>query len=401
MISGVLVPFSAFITAALIALKAIPAIITVSRLKGLTDIPDSDRKIHKNHVPNLGGVGLYGGFIISYNIWIGSFLPAYLPALLAATAILFFTGIKDDVLVISPLKKLAGQIAAATIIVLLGDIQIPGLDGLFGVNSFMFYSGEVFSIFAIIIIINAYNLIDGIDGLAGMISILGIIVFGIWFAIGGHHAETVLCFTLAGSLAGFIYYNFEPARIFLGDTGSQITGLIMAVAAFRLAQLNPVTTGLPLYAPSIFIFSVMIIPMFDTLQVIIKRLSKGKSLFEADKNHIHHLLLDLGMRHYQAVILLTLFNMVIVICSFLISSWNVYIYIATVLTMALLILPGIRGLKFIKTRICNYDKDNVLNNGINYLDELFDDNVNGNGAEDKNRGKRVFEREDYIGSRRN
>lgn len=351
MITGILFSILALFISFWVTLKAIPAIIKVSTLKGLMDKPDGERKLHKNIVPNLGGVGMFAGFIIAYGVSVGFDMPPYFPALISAVTILFFVGIKDDILVIAPLKKLAGQIVAAAIIVFIGKIQLPGLDGLFGIAAFHPVAGQIFSLLTIIFIINAYNLIDGVDGLAGMIAIVASYVFGLWFLWGGHYAEAVLSFSLAGALVGFMFHNFEPARIFMGDTGSLIIGFILSVTAFRVVQLNPETSGFVLQSPVIFVFSVMSIPIFDTLRVIVLRLSKGISPLKADANHMHHFLIRLGLRHYQVALVLAFFNIVIVFTSLLLQTWNVYLYLGVVMLMAASILPLIKGIKSLLVRL--------------------------------------------------
>ncbi len=334
----------ALIISFIITFIAIPPIIYISRAKGLMDSQDEPHKIHNGKIPNLGGIGLFGGFMISFCITIGFHLPSYLPSMIASLIILFFIGLKDDVFKIDWFKKLIGQIIAASIIVIIGGIHIPGLDGLFGIYNFPEYSGMLFSIFSIIIIMNAFNLIDGIDGLAGMISIVVSLVFGIWFLVGGHYAESVLCFSLAGSLIAFVYFNFEPAKIFLGDSGSLMIGFVLSVSAFRIMQLNGSTSGLILDAPAIFALSVMIVPMFDTFRIIVLRISRGFSPFCSDKNHIHHYMLKWGFKHYQIALILTSFNLTVVIISFFINSWNPHIYLLTILFLGILILPIIKGL---------------------------------------------------------
>jgi UDP-GlcNAc:undecaprenyl-phosphate/decaprenyl-phosphate GlcNAc-1-phosphate transferase len=340
---GILFTLFALITSFLITFKAIPAIIKVAHLKGLTDQPDGDRKLHKKIIPTLGGVGMFAGFMVSYGIWIGFYMPHYISALVAAVTILFFVGIKDDILVISPYKKLIGQIIAAVVIVFFGGVHIPGLDGLFGIQNFPFYTSKLFSVFAIIIIINAYNLIDGVDGLAGIVSLVGSYAMGVWFLWGGHYPEAILCFALAGALVGFMFHNFEPAKIFMGDTGSLIIGFILSVSGFRLVQLNGVTGGLALDAPAIFVFSIMIIPMFDTFRVICIRMLNGRSPLKADSNHLHHFLLRLGLRHYQVALTLGIANLAIILVSLLINSWNVYLYFGALVLMSLTIIPIVRA----------------------------------------------------------
>ena len=361
---GSIFTFFALITSFVITYKAIPSIILISRLKGLTDKPDGKRKLHKEIIPTLGGVALFGGLLVSYAIWVGKNPPHYLAALIASLVVLFFIGIKDDILVINNYTKLAGQFIAASIIVFMGGISIPGLDGLFGITSFPSFSGELFSVFAIIVIINAYNLIDGIDGLAGMVSIIGSTVFGIWFYAGGHYHEAILSFALVGALVGFTLHNYEPAKIFMGDTGSQLIGFTMAITGFKLMQINGYTPGFSLNSPAIFVFSVMIIPIYDTMRIIIIRVFKGASPMTADANHIHHFLLRLGMRHSKIAIYLSFFNVLIILASLYINSWNVHIYFAAVLFMAASILPFLSSLTMLEKKYTSAQNPDYQINGF-------------------------------------
>ncbi len=337
----------ALITGFVISVKAIPIIIKDSKYRKLADYPDGVRKLHSDSIPRLGGVAIFAGFLISYGIWAGFYLPEFLPAVVASLTILFFVGVKDDINGITPKKKIAGQILAAGIVVFIGGIKIPGLDGLSGITTFPFYTGELFSIFTIIIIINAFNLIDGIDGLAGTISMLASSVFGAWFLAGGHYPEAILSFSLVGALAGFLRFNFQPAKIFMGDTGSQVLGFILAISGFRLMQLNPTTPGFMLAAPSVFVFSVMIIPMFDTFRVIVLRIGRGVSPFKADCNHVHHCLMWMGLSHAKITLYLVLFNIVIILTGLLVNSWNVHLYFVVVSMMPAFILPVFRGLRML------------------------------------------------------
>lgn len=350
-ITGSVISLLALIIGFYIAFKSIPAIIKVSKLRGLVDAPDGERKLHKNVVPNLGGIGVFAGFVISYGIFIGFDLPRYFPALISAITILFFVGIKDDILVIAPLKKLAGQIVAAVLVVYVGGIYIPGLDGLFGIDLFPVWFAKIFSVVAIIYIINAYNLIDGVDGLAGILAIVSSYVLGMWFLLGGHYGDAILCFSITGAILGFMMHNFEPARIFMGDTGSLIIGLILAIASFRLVQLNPITPGIQLNAPAVFILSIMIVPIFDAFRVSVIRLAKGTSPLKADNNHIHHFLLRLGLRHYQIALVLAFFNISIITISFMIQYIDIHVYLMVVVGSAALIPPTMVLLKDIFVHI--------------------------------------------------
>ncbi len=342
MIEGILITTGALLASFVITFKAVPSIIYISEIKRHYDEPDGERKIHRNIVPTLGGIALFAGFLIACGTFFGQYSPDYLSPMVASLLILFFIGIKDDILVLSSKKKLAGQIIAAGIIVFAGGIKVPGLDGLFGITHFPPYAGEFFSIFAIVIIINAYNLIDGVDGLAGMISLAGALIFGVWFLAGGHYAEAILCFSLVGALVGFLLHNFEPAKIFMGDTGSQLIGFVLAVAGFRLIELNAVTTVFILDSPAVFVFSVMIIPMFDTIRVIAIRVYRGISPLRADSRHIHHVMLRLGLSHSSIALTLTFLSLVIVASGLYLNLWSVYFNFLVLLGMAASILPLIK-----------------------------------------------------------
>ncbi len=329
------------------AYKAIPVIINISKLKGLTDNPDEKRKIHDRKVPNVGGVGVFFGFVVSCGLAICNFIPDYFTIMTASLIILFFIGIKDDILVIDWRKKLAGQILAGGLIVFAGGIYVPGLDGLFAIYNFPQYTGMLFSVFAIIIITNSFNLIDGVDGLAGTLSLIASAVFGTWFILGGHYSEAIILFSLTGALAAFLFFNFEPAKIFLGDTGSLMIGFILSVSAFRLMQLNPDTAYVSLARPAIFAFSVMIIPMFDTLRVIIIRILKRRSPLKPDNNHIHHNLLDKGFNHRDIVFVLSFVNLLIISISVLINSWEPHLYFLFITVSGIIISPLADGLQMI------------------------------------------------------
>src|SRR6201992_1133756 len=203
---------------------AIPAAINVAEMKKLFDMPDA-RKVHFSPITPLGGIGIFAGFIF------GSLLTLHinqypdLQYFIAAAFVIFFLGLKDDILVISPVKKFIGQVLAAFIIIYYGNIQIRSMHGFLG----MYQLPEMFSLlltyFAVIVVINSFNLIDGIDGLAGSLGLLSTVVFGIYFLKVNMLSYSILAFSLSGSLLAFLIFNFQPAKIFMGDTGSLLIGM--------------------------------------------------------------------------------------------------------------------------------------------------------------------------------
>ncbi len=290
----------AFITAFLVTYLAIPSIITVAELKNLYDEPNS-RGSHKHRIPTLGGLAVFAGIIISILFWSASDEFQSLPYLMTAITILFFLGIKDDILVLSPVKKFIGQLIAASIVVLFADRRITSFHGVMGIFELDFAVSILLSIFTILVIINAYNLIDGIDGLAGGVGIIASLAFGVWFVTFNNLTFALLAFTVAGALLAFMRFNYNPARIFMGDTGSLIVGFILSVLAIQLIE-TPNSMGeysFLLRAKPAIAIAILIIPLYDTLRVIIVRARKRMSPFTPDRNHIHHTLLNMGLNHKQ------------------------------------------------------------------------------------------------------
>jgi UDP-GlcNAc:undecaprenyl-phosphate/decaprenyl-phosphate GlcNAc-1-phosphate transferase len=298
----------------------IPSIVNTSRLKNLCAVSNG-RTSHKSPVPNLGGIAVFGGFVFAAVIFGGTYFKSELQYILCGLTIIFFLGIKDDILIIDPWKKLIGQILAIGIVAVFADIRIIDLHGFFGINKIPYTISVLFTIFSFLVIINGFNLIDGIDGLASGIGIVTSFVFGIWFWKTRNIDYAILCFSLAGSLLAFFYFNVfgKKNKLFLGDTGSLVIGFVLAISANRFTQLDTMANGV-LYiqsAPAVVI-GILILPLFDTLRVFIIRLIQGKSPFTADRQHIHHHLLQLGITHLQATLILISANLVFVaLCYFL------------------------------------------------------------------------------------
>ncbi len=281
----------------LITFFAIPVIIQVAKDKKLFDEPD-ERKVHKNVIPTLGGLGIFAGFIIATLMGVPSGITSELQYFAAATTVIFFLGIKDDILVLSASKKFIGQLIAAGIIIKFGGIQITNMHGFLGIYEIPRIASIVLSIFTIIVITNSFNLIDGVDGLAGSLGLLTTLVFGAYFFYAGQLTYAVMAFALAGSTIGFLIYNFSPAKIFMGDTGSLLLGLVNSILVIKFINVagNPVS-NFPIEAAPAIGFSILMIPLFDTLRVFGLRILDRRSPFSPDRTHVHHFLLDLGLSH--------------------------------------------------------------------------------------------------------
>lgn len=300
----------------LITFFAIPVIIQVAKDKKLFDEPD-ERKVHKNVIPTLGGLGIFAGFIIATLMGVPSGITSELQYFAAATTVIFFLGIKDDILVLSASKKFIGQLIAAGIIIKFGGVQLNNMHGFLGIYEIPHIASIVISIFTIIVITNSFNLIDGVDGLAGSLGLLTTLVFGAYFFYAGQLTYAVMAFALAGSTIGFLIYNFSPAKIFMGDTGSLLLGLVNSILVIKFINVagNPVS-NFPIEAAPAIGFSILMIPLFDTLRVFGLRILDRRSPFSPDRTHVHHFLLDLGLSHRMVTITCVLVNITFISMAF-------------------------------------------------------------------------------------
>ena len=281
----------------LITFFAIPIIIQVSKDKKLFDEPD-ERKVHKTVIPTLGGLGIFAGFIIATLMGVPSGIASELQYFAAATTVIFFLGLKDDILVLSASKKFIGQLIAAGIVIKFGGVQLNNMHGFLGIYEIPHIASIILTIFTIIVITNSFNLIDGVDGLAGSLGVLTTLVFGTYFFYVGQLTYAVMAFSLAGSIIGFLIYNFSPAKIFMGDTGSLLLGLVNSILVIKFINVagNP-AVNFPLEASPAIGFAILMIPLFDTLRVFTLRILDRRSPFSPDRTHVHHFLLDIGFNH--------------------------------------------------------------------------------------------------------
>ena len=313
------------ITAFFVVLLTMPSLIKVAKIKHLVDEPGDARKLHRRSVPTIGGIIIFSAIIFSFSLWFpAEYYSEYkalreFKALVASLALLFFIGIKDDIIGTAPVKKLLANMMAAFIVVMISGIKITSMHGIFGIGTLPDWAAVLLSIYVYIVIINAYNLIDGVDGLAAGVGCLNAMFFGVWFVYAGNEPLALLSFVLAGALLGFLVFNFSPARVFMGDSGALTIGSVISILAIRL--INHPTTALPDFIKDIptpvFAMAVLSYPLIDTLRIFVYRAIKGLSPFSADKNHIHHKLLKLGLSHRKTVLIIYLYNILMVALSLL------------------------------------------------------------------------------------
>ena len=281
----------------IITFLAIPIILQVAEKKNLYDIPD-ERKLHTTPVASLGGVGIFAGFLLASLLSIQGYLNPEFQYFFAAALVIFFLGLKDDLMILSASKKFIGQVIAASILIHLGGIRLDSMHGLFGLESVSEGFALAVSYLTIIVVINSFNLIDGVDGLAASLGILSMLVFGIYFFIINQQAYSLLSFSMAGSLVAFMIFNHQPAKIFMGDSGSLMIGLVNSILVIKFINIaNTPLVAVPVESAVAIGFAILIVPLLDTLRVFSIRILNGRSPFTPDRNHVHHLLLDRGLNH--------------------------------------------------------------------------------------------------------
>ena len=305
-----------------ITFLAIPAVINVAEMKKLFDMPD-ERKVHHAPITPLGGLGIFAGFVFGCLLTLHFSQYSELQYFMAAALVIFFLGLKDDILIISPIKKFIGQVLAAFIIIYYGGIQIRSMNGFLGVYQLPEMFSLLLTYFAVIVVINSFNLIDGIDGLAGSLGLISTVIFGTYFLNVNMLPYAVIAFSMAGSLLAFLIFNFQPAKIFMGDTGSLLVGTINAILVIKfinVAGTDEVSFRIT-SSPAVG-FTILMVPLLDTLRVFGIRIFHRRSPFSPDRNHIHHLLLDKGFSHKAITFTLSAINLAMIVFVFLARAWN-------------------------------------------------------------------------------
>jgi UDP-N-acetylmuramyl pentapeptide phosphotransferase/UDP-N-acetylglucosamine-1-phosphate transferase len=301
----------------IISFLAIPVVLQIAEQKKLYDIPD-ERKVHTRPVSSLGGVGIFGGFLLAALLSIQGNQNPEFQYFFAAALVIFFLGLKDDLMVLSASKKFVGQVIAASILIHLGGIRLDSMHGLFGFQQVPEGFGLALSYLTIIVIINSFNLIDGIDGLASSLGIITMLIFGTYFFAVDQQAYALLAFSMAGSLVAFLIFNHHPAKIFMGDSGSLMIGLVNSILVIKfIAVADSPAVLIPVDSAVAVGVSILIVPLLDTLRVFAIRIVNGRSPFTPDRNHIHHLLLDRGLGHAAVTFTCVGINLFFVVFAYL------------------------------------------------------------------------------------
>ena len=317
-----------FLGTFLVTFYLIPKVLWVSKEKNLTAAVVG-RSSHTVETPSFGGVAFFITLILVLSL-IQSMRLSYVGNhLIAAITVLFMVGLKDDLVVSTARVKFFGQITATSFIIFSPELHLSSLEGFWGIYEITEALGFVLKGILVIALINAYNLIDGIDGLASMVGIVISACFALVFYSTDQPFYALVSISLTGILSAFLRFNFSRGhrKIFMGDSGSLVVGLVLAFLGIRILVMEPF---LPLmregHEPAnrlLFLACVLFLPIFDTLRVIIIRKLSGTSPFSPDRNHCHHVLLDLGFSHKKASLFLASLNALVILA---------YLYVSTALS---------------------------------------------------------------------
>ena len=319
----------------------IPPIITIANEKKLFDMPNG-RRLNKIAIPVIGGIAIFFGWIIASMLCIQGGFEEGMQYLFVAMLLMFFVGLKDDIITIVAWKKFMVQICAAVVLVILGGYKIGDTYGFLGVAVFDEWMSIVISIVLILFITNAINLIDGIDGLSSGLSILISLCLGVGFYLSDMVGYAVICFALLGSLVAFLRFNLSKGKnkTFMGDTGSLVIGIFLSATVIEFSN-NVAAENLFFISPPVMALALFIVPVTDTLRVFFIRIKNGKSPFSPDMNHVHHLLIRGGMTHIQGTCFLIVYTMLFMLLAYLFSYFELSITVSFFLVLSLSFVTNI------------------------------------------------------------
>ncbi|WP_306366007.1 MraY family glycosyltransferase [Nocardiopsis sp. CC223A] len=357
-----------FVIAAAVTYLLVPLVRRFAIAFGATP-PVRDRDVHTEPIPRLGGLAIYGGFAVAL------LLSAQLPhlqnvfvadtwiGLLLAGGLITVIGVIDDRWGMGPVSKLAGQVAAAGILVAAGVqllwLPLPGTQLSLGP-----WLGALVSVLLIVVTINAVNFADGLDGLAaGIVGISALAFFAYYYVVAVEQGfvrqsyPAMIAIILAGTCVGFLCHNFHPARVFMGDTGSMLLGLLLTSITITVTGQFDANTareefnsGLVVFLPIALPLLVIALPLADLVLAVLRRTLAGKSPFAPDRGHLHHRLLDMGHSHVRAVLLMYLWAGIVAFAAVALSVFDSAVVVLTVTALVAVCAVGLIALPRLRRR---------------------------------------------------
>ncbi|MDD4603616.1 MAG: MraY family glycosyltransferase [Bacteroidales bacterium] len=337
---GYTIPFAVLLSFFL-TFFSIPYVVRVARKHNILVYPNH-RDVHQGGISRMGGLSIFLSLVFCLIFFSGINTILYFRSILTGVIILFFFGLYDDLMELSPWKKILGEVMAATLVIAGAQMRFSNLYGFLGIYELGLVPSVLLTIFVFVAIINAFNLIDGIDGLAAGMGIETSLLFGFFFIVNGATRFATLCAILIGSLAAFFYFNVysKKFKLFMGDSGSLVVGFLIGLMAWRFNELM-IEPGISfrLNAAPVIAMGFLTIPLYDTLRVMVVRIRHRKSPFSADRLHVHHILLSLGFSHRKVRIFLLTFNLLMALLSIFLQHYihNVIIILGILLAICLIL----------------------------------------------------------------
>jgi UDP-GlcNAc:undecaprenyl-phosphate/decaprenyl-phosphate GlcNAc-1-phosphate transferase len=403
-LNDTLIVIAGLIFALILSWRFMPSVIRILKENGFSD-RSGGRKIHNGEIPNIGGLIIATSVIISFSLLLGYFFEyAVYASLIASVTLMFLIGLKDDLEGMRYIHKLYFQLAAAFFVVWKGSLVIYDFGGLFYIYQIPSWIGWIFTLAVIVVITNAYNLIDGIDGLAGGLGSITSFFYGLWFLSIGYYPQALMAFCVVGALLGFLVYNWYPAKIFMGDTGSLIIGFIIAVLTVDFIRTGVTLPGTPFgKAIPVIAMAAFAVPLYDTIRIFLIRSIKYGKPFMPCNGHIHHILLRGTKSHRFVSIYLYMAQFFILGFAIIFSNiLSVTLLYFAVLIHCFLVLPtfGLKRKLVRQLPIVQLLRVGFSQNGRNGSHSRY----RGNGAHRKNgrngrngsNGKRWEEYEEFV-----
>lgn len=309
----------ATLTAFSVGFLVTPILISFLHKFNIGDHPGG-RKIHSSFIPSMGGIAFVVASIVTLAIWGWQFPIPDSRYLLGAILLMFIVGLRDDLVELRASRKLMGQLVAVLLVVVVADVRIRDFHGFLGLGELHDVVSYLFSGFVLLALTNGFNLIDGLDGLAGTIAVISFGCLGGWFLVQGVESYALISFTFLGGVLAFLAFNWHPAKLFMGDTGSLTLGFTLGTLILAFMEINealPQGSFLkfePTFSAGV---ALMMFPLYDMGRVFIRRISQGKKPMTPDKSHVHHFLMRIGLKHNHVALILGSIQLGIIILVFL------------------------------------------------------------------------------------
>ncbi len=336
-------PWLSLFVSASVGFITMPTVIRIA-IKYNWVVEPNKRTSHEGKVPFVGGLNIFISFVTAVLILMSGLLNTTIHFSMLGVFIMLMTGFIDDLIDIRASQKLFGEFVAGFCLIVLADLRIKSLHGFLGVYEINTIVSYLLSMFVYIGLINAINLIDGIDGLASGLGFTYFSAFALYFQFTDNLSLSIVSYILVGSLATFFIHNvfLKKRKVFMGDSGSLLLGYMVILFIFRFSEINAhnLVEVEPQYhvvnVPTVLL-SLLIVPVFDTLRVMILRIKKGISPFEPDRSHIHHMLIDLGLKHIYASVILITFTILFALLGISLRNSSVTISPFVVLLLAIIL----------------------------------------------------------------